>query len=794
MKSVADLIANKNALIKRDKRGKITAASLSAAGVAVLAAAQAEAQGVDGFEDITSSVTSFERIGNGQVEFELENGQRFIANEGQYIIEGNQISVSQELVTIVGGAGINPTVIAVAVAGSALLVGALILLNSDDSTDSTATTTGTTSTTNPGTTTNITSASTGEAVGTTRDDTFKVTDTSALNAITGIDGDNGTDKVTMTEILEPSTSPTLDLGSRGVTLTDVEQFSVTVDAGTTGGTATLNMGGETAAVTVTNTDSSTGTIAIDELGPSASGGTSATLTLVDIEGGQIVDIDTDSGVSKLVANIQNAGDSAADPMELEIDDSGEAITELTIGSDGSSGNFLKIDTSSSTIKLTIDGTENLTLDDTVGAGDMSGIATVDASDASGNIVASVDDTVTALTMGSGNDTITATESPAATAVWNGGSGSDTLDLQGLNTSTATISKFETVIMATGGTANFTNITDIDDLQVSGSVTLNNLGDGAVDEQITFTNDANISIASATETSLKFEGAAGTVGNLTIANSATALTEIIFEQVASGELTLTGTNTDVLDLRGNEDVTLAGTGIAALTTVDASSANDVTVSAAAAAFDAIYTYTGSSGMDDIDIDGVAANAVILTAGDDDVIVFTSAATNGNSATVSLGSGDDSVTLDDAMDTGSITLDGGAGVDTFDLGTTATVDVIIKIDVGDNAVELAGGVVDTSDFETLTGFQQGASGDIIDLGSLNLTGPIVYETSGVDDADGFNNAYNDIMNDIADVIFIDADTNGNVQYIFYDNGDSGVGVIDFGGDIISLSQVDGDDLLI
>ena len=145
MKSVADLIANKNALIKRDKRGKITAASLSAAGVAVLATAQAEAQGVDGFEDITSSVTSFERIGNGQVEFELENGQRFIANEGQYIIEGNQISVSQELVTIVGGAGINPTVIAVAVAGSALLVGALILLNSDDSTDSTATTTGTTS-------------------------------------------------------------------------------------------------------------------------------------------------------------------------------------------------------------------------------------------------------------------------------------------------------------------------------------------------------------------------------------------------------------------------------------------------------------------------------------------------------------------------------------------------------------------------------------------------------------------------------------------------------------------------
>ncbi|MDA9176485.1 hypothetical protein N9O95_05325, partial [Alphaproteobacteria bacterium] len=637
-------------------------------------------------------------------------------------------------------------------------------------------------------------ASTGEAVGTTRDDTFTVTDTSALNAITGIDGDNGTDKVTMTEILEPSTSPTLDLGSRGVTLTDVEQFSVTVDAGATSETATLNMGGETAAVTVTNTDSSTGTIAIDELGPSASGGTSAKLTLVDIEGGQIVDIDTDSGVSKLVANIQNAGDSAADPMELEIDDSGEAITELTIGSDGSSGNFLKIDTSSSTIKLTIDGTENLTLDDTVGAGDMSGIAIVDASDASGNIVASVDATVTALTMGSGNDTITATESPAATAVWNGGSGSDTLDLQGLNTSTATISKFETVIMATGGTATFTNITDIDDLQVSGSVTLNSLGNGAVDEQITFTNAANISIASATETSLKFEGAAGTGGNLTIANSATALTEIIFEQAASGTLTLTGTNTDVLDLRGNEDVTLAGVGIAALTTVDASSADDVTVSAAAAAFDAIDTYTGSSGVDDIDIDGVAANATILTAGDDDVILFTPVATNGNSATVSLGSGDDSITLDDAMTTGSITLDGGAGDDSYALGT-GTVAVTIEINAGDFSVASAAvtdGTIAAADAESITGFV--SANDLIDLSSLGLSGTIFVEDGGGVLATALSQAYGEINSGSYDVIYVDLDGDANsVDYIFYDNGASGVGVLDLGTST-TLSTTLGDDILI
>ena len=206
MKSVADLIANKNALIKRDQRGKITAASLTAAGAAVLAASQAQAQGLDGFEDITSSVISFERVGNGQVEFELENGQRFIANEGQYIVDGNQILVSQELVTIVGGPGMNPTVIAVAVAGAALLVGALILLNSDDDDDSTGSTSGTTPSV-PGTTTSITPDSSGEATGTAGDDTFTVSGTDALDAITAINGGSGTDQVTLTEVLDPTYVP-----------------------------------------------------------------------------------------------------------------------------------------------------------------------------------------------------------------------------------------------------------------------------------------------------------------------------------------------------------------------------------------------------------------------------------------------------------------------------------------------------------------------------------------------------------------------------------------------------------
>jgi len=801
MKSVADLIANKNALIKRDNRGKITAASLSAAGVAVLAAAQAEAQGVDGFEDITSSVTSFERIGNGQVEFELENGQRFIANEGQYIIEGNQISVSQELVTIVGGSGINPTVIAVGVAGAALLVGALILLNSDDSSDSTATTTGsTTTTTNPGTTTNITSASTGEAVGTSGDDTFTVTDTSALNAITAINGGSGTDQVTLTEVLDPDTSPTLDLGSRGVTLTDVEQFAVSVDADTAAKTATLNMGGEAAAVTVTNTDSSEGTIAIDELGPSAAAGTSATLTLVDIEGGQGVDVDTDSGVSKLVVNIQNAGDSASDAMTLDIADSGEAITELTISSDGSSSNFLKITADADLDKLSVEGSENLNLADVIGAGDMSAVTEVDASGASGNIVASVNDTVATLTMGSGDDTITATAAPTAAAEWDGGAGSDTLDLDIHGSPTATISGFETVI-ASSGTVDFTNITDVDDLQVSGTVNLSNIGDGAIDDQITFENNADLTINSATETSLTLVGANGTGGNVTVDNGAAALTELIIQQEAGGTINLTGTNTKSLFVTGGEAVTLAGAGVAALTSVDVSEAD--TVTATTNAFNAIDSYVGSGDADTISVAGMADSANILTRGSDDTVTFTSAATDGQSATVSLGSGDDSVTLDNGMIAGSITLDGGAGADDYDLGSggvAVTIELESLADLGSGfAVTgnigtniLAAGTSGT--LETVTDFTNGNHSIDVDgiYGAGNGSMDIYGDGSSTIGAADLTAAVNELdISNVYNSIFVNGDVN---DYLLMENGGD-VYVIEFtSGATGTIEATPSDDLFV
>ncbi len=383
-------------------------------------------------------------------------------------------------------------------------------------------------------------------------------------------------------------------------------------------------------------------ISITDLGPSAEAGTSATLTLVDIEGGQGVDVDTDSGVSKLVVNIQNAGDSTLNPMTLDIADSSEAITELTISSDGSSSNFLKITADADLDKLSLEGSENLNLADVIGDGTMSAVTEVDASGASGNIVASVNDTVATLTMGSGDDTITATAAPTAAAEWDGGAGSDTLDLDIHGSPTATISGFETVKIATGGTVDFTNITDVDDLQVSGSVTLDNIGDGAIDDQITFANGATIAIGtSSTETSLTLIGENGSGGNVTVNNGATALTELIIQQEAGGVITLTGTNTKSLFVTGGEAVTLAGAGVAALTSVDVSEAD--TVTATTNAFNAIDSYVGSGDADTISVAGMATARISSPVASDDTVTFTSAATDGQSATVSLGSGDDSVTL-------------------------------------------------------------------------------------------------------------------------------------------------------
>jgi len=215
-------------------------------------------------------------------------------------------------------------------------------------------------------------------------------------------------------------------------------------------------------------------------------------------------------------------------------------------------------------------------------------------------------------------------------------------------------------------------------------------------------------------------------------------------------------------------------------------------AAADAFDAIASYLGASGKDDIDIDGVAASATIKTFNGDDDVTFSASATTGNSATVELGGGDDTVTLDDSMTAGSITLDGGAGDDTFNLGNTSNVSVTIKVDAGDFSVTqgaITDGNIADADAEQISDFDAGIGNDLIDLSALGLSGVIVTR-----DIADLNNAWSDItdVNGNIDVIYM-LDDSDNVELIMYDNGANGVGVLQF-VTAVDLSTTLGEDVLI
>ena len=754
MKSVADLIANKEALIKRNKRGKITAAAVAAAGASVIAAAQAQADSVDGFEDITSSVVSFERLGNGQIEFELENGQRFIASEGQYIIDGNEIMVSSELVTVVSGPGLNTTVVAVAVAGAALLVGLLILAANDDDSSSTSTT-ATTSSTTPTVTVSITSASSGATAGGGSNTAFAVTDVAALTDIDSVDGGTGTDSLSIAAALTNGDS--LDFGSLGTTLENLENVEVTVNSA--GGVA-IDMNSEDTTLVI-DANTGTGTITVTDLSAKHGSTDTAALTAKGLADTQILDVSvTGAPVVKFELGLENAGDAGTATVDL---DSGTQPTELTITTQGSADNDIGL-TAAAVTQLNIKGAADLTITTTAGAGNLAAVTDINAASATGDIEVTVDASVTDVDLGEGSDKLTLTEAPAATATYSGGAGNDTLVLAGFGTN-GTIDGFE-IVTATAGTVDLDDLSDVDQLQLYGAITVSNVDVGSIDEKVIFDEGSDITLASGTATSLAFEAEAND-GSVTIQNDVATLTAISVKQYDAGTVTLNSTNTDKLTITGSKAAVVAGTGAVALTTVDASAADSLT--ATANAFTGLKDYDGSGGIDSIDVNGIAAGANI----------------NG-------GAGADVLDLG-GVTSGTAVVIGGAGADTITLGTT-TSDITVQINAGDHAVALAAvtdGALTGTDVETITQFSAGAAEDLIDLTSLGLSGPIIYDNTGTADADAFNNAYNVIDTDTADVVFVDADADGNVRYVFYDNGAGGVGIIDFGGDITALSTVDGVD---
>ena len=636
MKSVADLIANKEALIKRNKRGKITAAAVAAAGASVIAAAQAQADSVDGFEDITSSVVSFERLGNGQIEFELENGQRFIASEGQYIIDGNEIMVSSELVTVVSGPGLNTTVVAVAVAGAALLVGLLILAANDDDSSSTSTTT-TTSSTTPTVTVSITSASSGAIAGGGSNTAFAVTDVAALTDIDSVDGGTGTDSLSIAAALTNGDS--LDFGSLGTTLENLENVEVTVNSA--GGVA-IDMNSEDTTLVI-DANTGTGTITVTDLSAKHGSTDTAALTAKGLADTQILDVSvTGAPVVKFELGLENAGDAGTATVDL---DSGVDPTQVTITTSGSADNDIAL-TANAMTDLTIKGSADLEITNTLGGANLAAVTDINAATASGDLELTIDATVQTVDLGTGNDTLNVTESMTANHAYDGGDGTDVLALAaGIDAALGDVDKVETISTAGASTIDF-DIFDsaVSTVDVNGANTVN-LNDLDVD---------NLLVTAVNGSTLDFDGTAGAgVNNVRITQEGAGVTIDGDASIGAATVTQTnaGTNTITvlggiteLDIDGNRTAVVAGTGATALTVVDASGAAALTMTTAGEIPTALATFEGSAGVDNI--------SVTLASG----------------ATLDGNAGSDTIDINGVV-AGTATVIGGAGIDSFDLTGSA-----------------------------------------------------------------------------------------------------------------------------
>ena len=642
MKSVADLIANKEALIKRNKRGKITAAAVAAAGASVIAAAQAEAGSVDGFEDITSSVVSFERLGNGQIEFELENGQRFIASEGQYIIDGEEIMVSSELVTVVNGPGMNTMVVAVAVAGAAALVGLLLLTSSSSATTATSTTSTASSSSSSSSassslkTVSISSSDSGDIVGSGADTVFQVSNVTALTDIDSIDGGTGTDSLSIESALTNSSS--LDVTSLGLELHNLESVEVTVNSD--GGGVTIDMDSEdTTLVIDANTDNET--ITITDLGAKYGSTDTAALTAKGLADGQTLDVAvTGAPVVKFELGLENAGDSGTATVDL---DSGVDPTQVTITTSGSADNDIAL-TANAMTDLTIKGSADLEITNTLGAANLAAVTDINAATATGDLELSVDATVQTVDLGTGNDTLNVTETMTANHAYDGGDGTDVLALaSGINAATGAVDKFETISTAGTSTIDF----DIFDSSVS-TVDVNaaatvNLNDLDVD---------NLLVTAVNNAVLDFDGTAGAgVNNVRITQEGAGMTIDGAASIGAATVSQTnaGTNTITvlggiteLEIDGSRTAVVTGAGAAALTDVDASGAAALTMTANAPT--ALATFEGSAGVDNI--------SVTLASG----------------ATLDGGAGNDAIVIN-GVTAGTATVIGGAGIDSFDLTSSA-----------------------------------------------------------------------------------------------------------------------------
>ena len=458
-----------------------------------------------------------------------------------------------------------------------------------------------------------------------------MTDVAALTDIDSVDGGTGTDSLSIAAALTNGDS--LDFGSLGTTLENLENVEVIVNSA--GGVA-IDMNSEDTTLVI-DANTGTDTITVTDLSAKHGSTDTAALTAKGLADTQTLDVSvTGAPVVKFELGLENAGDAGTATVDL---DSGVDPTQVTITTSGSADNDIAL-TANAMTDLTIKGSADLEITNTLGGANLAAVTDINAATASGDLELTIDATVQTVDLGTGNDTLNVTETMTANHAYDGGDGTDVLALAaGIDAALGDVDKFETISTAGTSTIDF----DIFDSSVS-TVDVNaaatvNLNDLDVD---------NLLVTAVNNAVLDFDGTAGAgVNNVRITQEGAGVTIDGAASIGAATVTQTnaGTNTITvlggiteLEIDGSRTAVVTGTGAAALTDVDASGAAALTMTANAPT--ALATFEGSAGVDNI--------SVTLASG----------------ATLDGGAGNDAIDIN-GVTAGTATVIGGAGIDSFDL---------------------------------------------------------------------------------------------------------------------------------
>ena len=445
----------------------------------------------------------------------------------------------------------------------------------------------------------------------------------------------------------------------------------------------------------------------------ALGASSLTLDNVDVDtAADALDISSTAASLSVTLNDVGIGD---DEVTLNLQESTEDITELSLETTGSKSEVLVTDTDDKLATVTITGDQGLKLTNAA----ITSLTTIDGSAATGalNVIFGAAADVS-ITTGTADDTVQmASANFDKEDKVSGGEGTDTLQITG-STAISTsndldVTDFETLKI---GGANLTADVAFNLDNVSGITTVVMTEEGT-NTLTTPSHSFTLTDLATSTTTFNFMGdgtddVQGFEGLVVDYDSTSAVSSV---EVNVGNDGTEGKSFEIEDIVLNnvESVTMN------VADVGTGSGEKLTFNSAVDINDAkTFTLVSNS---DVDFAGGitgGADLELIDASDADAGVSISNITDFKAgATISLGDGNDSITSTNAGTTDNVVLDAGDGSDIIDLNTV-TNGHEITTGGGSDVVKFVGDTTDVS--HTITDFSAGTGGDTLDFDTNSAAG--------------------------------------------------------------------------